>query len=361
MSRSRTFVFKIDNYEKKDWNFVCDLEDTGKCEYICACKCSTSINGFIRFYNSKYLTSLEKLFQNKAIIEIEKNNDSYYKELFSKKESFFEAGKLVKNTKRIDKNILKIVEEKDEIINQFVKNQQEKDKLIKQLVENQLVNQEDKDKMISKLVENQTNITKQITEICLSMAKSSPITMLHNTINHNTNTNVKFNLNVFLNEHCKDALNLIDFAKSIQIKLEDVLLYKKLGHVEAVTQIFDKAYKNLDLKMRPIHCTDVKRETLYVKNDNKWLNDETKELSEKAMNIVSDNSLRQLKKWKEDNPDYNDNEDKKHEYMVLMKHLLGGSSDREVEENQKKIIKNLSKNTQLDRDEALILPLEQNN
>jgi hypothetical protein len=345
MYRSRTFVFRIEKFEKQDWDNICELEKNGKCEYISACKCKSDINGFIRFSNSKHLNSLEKFFNNKAIVEIEKNNDKYYKEIFSKKDSFFEAGKHAKNTKKVDKNILRIVEEKDELINQFVKTQQEKDNLIKQLVETQLVNQEDKDKLINQLVENQTNITKQISEICLTMAKNSPT-----IINNSTNT-VKFNLNMFLNEHCKDAFNLVDFAKSIQIRLEDILLYKKLGHVEAVTQIFDKAYKNLDINMRPIHCTDVKRETLYVKNDNKWINDETKELSEKAMDIVSNNSFNQLKKWKDVNPDYTTNEDKKQEYILLMKQLIGGSTDREMEENLKKIIKNLSKNTQLDKEQ----------
>lgn len=327
MSRSRVFLFTIQKIKDSDWIFVCNLKKKNICNYIFASKHDKEIKGFLKFNNARYLSSVNKIFNNRAIIENKIKSDEYYKELYSESEDVFDSSK----NNELNCEILYLI--------------QEKDNLIKQLVETQLVNQEDKDKLINQLVENQTNITKQISEICLTMAKNSPT-----IINNSTNT-VKFNLNMFLNEHCKDAFNLVDFAKSIQIRLEDILLYKKLGHVEAVTQIFDKAYKNLDINMRPIHCTDVKRETLYVKNDNKWINDETKELSEKAMDIVSNNSFNQLKKWKDVNPDYTTNEDKKQEYILLMKQLIGGSTDREMEENLKKIIKNLSKNTQLDKEQ----------
>ena len=198
--------------------------------------------------------------------------------------------------------------------------------------------------------ENDSEQIKQITNLCMTIAKNTPTMILNN----NSTTNNNFNLNVFLNEYCKDAINIFDFAKSIQIELEDVILYKKLGHVEAVSQIFDNAYKNLDLKMRPMHCTDVKRETLYVRNDNKWVNDETKELSKKAMEKISDNSYTNLKLWKDANPDYTSNEYKKLEYIAIMKQLLGGSSDKDFDDNSKKIVKNLLKNTHLDKSQAII-------
>ena len=173
-----------------------------------------------------------------------------------------------------------------------------------------------------------------------------------NQVNSNNKT---FNLNVFLNEYCKDAVNIFDFARSIQIELEDVLLFKKLGHVEAVSQIFDKAYKNLDLKMRPMHCTDVKRETLYVRNDDKWVNDDSKELSKGAIEKISNNSYSKMELWKEANPDYMTNENKKNDYIMLLKELIGGSSDRDFEENAKRIMKNVAKNTQIDRTTTLVV------
>lgn len=276
--------------------------------------------------------------------------------IFSKKKQYFESGKIAKKTKKneheTEMNDLLI--QKDQII--------EKQNMIISSHHEQLL--EEKDKIISlykdqlnELIEtfkecknNDSEQIKQITNICKTIAKSTPVNTYNcNTNNHNT-VNNKFNLNIFLNEHCKDALNLVDFAKSIQIKLEDVLLYKKLGHAEAVSEIFDKAYKNLDVNQRPMHCTDIKRETLYVKNDDKWVNDTTKELSEKAIDIISNNSFREFKQWKDANPDYLTDEAKKLEYMIIMKHIMGGSSDREVDDNARKIIRNFSKNTHLDKD-----------
>jgi hypothetical protein len=90
-----------------------------------------------------------------------------------------------------------------------------------------------------------------------------------------------------------------------------------------------------------------------VRNEDKWVNDESKEFAEKAIDIISNNSFRQFKQWKDANPDYTTNEDKKQEYTLLMKQLVGGSSDREMDENLKKIFKNISKNTQIDKEQTI--------
>ena len=344
MSRSRTYIFTIENFTETDWEYVCSLEKDGNCEYISACKCKEKINGFIRFLYPKFLNSAQKLL-SKSVIEIVKNNDLYYKEKFSKNENYFESGKNAKQNKRTNPNnkeLIRIIEKQETIITQMSENQ---DKIV-MLCKDQII----------KLIEtfnnskdNDSEQIKQISNICMTIAKNTPTTITNANNNNTTNNNNKFNLNFFLNEQCKDAMNLVDFAKSIKIKLEDIMLYKKIGHAEAVSQIFDNAYKNMDLKMRPMHCTDVKRETLYVRNEDKWVNDESKEFAEKAIDIISNNSFRQFKQWKEANPDYMTNEDKKQEYTILMKQLVGGSSDREMDENVKKILKNISKNTQLSK------------
>jgi hypothetical protein len=352
MSRSRTYTFTIEKYNNKDWEYVCNLDK--KCEYILVSKTTKEINGFIRFANPKYYNSVQRLFMN-GIIKTVVNNDLYYKDIFTKRKYYYESGRNAKQTKKTETNEM---EEKDTII--------EKQNMIINQHRDQLLEEKDKIIMIYKdqlnelietfkeCKENDSEQIKQITNICKTIAKNTPVYTNLVTNSHNT-VNNKFNLNFFLNEQCKDALNLVDFAKSIQIKLEDVLLYKKLGHVEAVSEIFDKAYKNLDVSLRPMHCTDVKRETLYVRNDDKWINDETKELSERAIEIISNNSFQELKQWKTANPDYLSLEDKKQEYILIMKHLMGGSTDRELDDNSKKIIKNLSKNTHLDKETVNII------
>jgi hypothetical protein len=104
-----------------------------------------------------------------------------------------------------------------------------------------------------------------------------------------------------------------------------------------------------------MHCTDVKRETLYVRNDDKWVNDDSKELSKGAIEKISNNSYSKMELWKEANPDYMTNENKKNDYIMLLKELIGGSSDRDFEENAKRIMKNVAKNTQIDRTTTLVV------
>ena len=105
--------------------------------------------------------------------------------------------------------------------------------------------------------------------------------------------------------------------------------------------------------MRPIHCTDLKRETLYVRNMNEWLNDESKEISGKAMEIVSNTSIREMNQWKEANPDYESKPEKNTEYFRLMRNVIGSTTDSEENYEKKKFIRNVSQNTMLDKDNAL--------
>jgi hypothetical protein len=308
------------------------------CDYIFAGRAKNEINGFIRFSNPKSMEMLKRMFNDRATFEFKKKNDKYYKDLYSKIDCYSsdENDILVNRNKELQDRI----REKDMMLN---------------IVETQNTKLMQNNEMMAEFItafknskENDSEQIKQITNLCMTIAKNTPTVVVNNTNNN-------FNLNVFLNEYCKDAVNIFDFARSIQIELEDVLLFKKLGHVEAVSQIFDKAYKNLDLKMRPMHCTDVKRETLYVRNDDKWVNDDSKELSKGAIEKISNNSYSKMELWKEANPDYMTNEHKKNDYIILLKELIGGSSDRDFEDNSRRILKNVAKNTQIDRTTALVV------
>jgi hypothetical protein len=358
MSRSRTFCFKIENGDQECWNTITNFQENNNCEYITASKTSNEnntflINGFVRFYSAKTLTAINKIFNKNAIVEIETNKDNYYKELFSKCSEWFEKGSPAKNNKNINKkqsNIQIKLEEKDKIIIELVA---EKDKITNQLAEQQN-NMNIQIQELLKHKDNETEQLKQITELCMAIAKNNPsVTTTNNTNNSNNKIKNSFNINIFLNEHCNKAVNLIDFVKGIQIELQDLLLYNKLGHAGAVSKIIDNAYKKLDLTMRPIHCTDLKRETLYVRNMNEWLNDESKEISGKAMEIVSNTSIREMNQWKEANPDYESNQEKNTEYFRLMRNVIGSTTDAEENYEKNKFIRNVSQNTMLDKDNAL--------
>jgi hypothetical protein len=336
MSKHRAFKFTINKYDSEEIKKICD----STYDYLLICKTSdNTLQGLIRFSSPKSFKTANTILLKTAEIEASTKIDNKYKDEFLLNSTIiFEAGVPAKNKK----GLLQIIEEKDKIINNFVESQ------------NTLFNQhkeqmEELMQTVKTLRDNDTEQLKQITNICLAIAKNSP--SITNNTNSNNTINNKFNLNIFLNEHCKNAVNLIDFVKGIQIELQDLLLYNKLGHAEAVSKIFDNAYQKMDLTMRPVHCTDVKRETIYVRNKNEWLNDESKEISERAMDIISNNSIVQMHQWKDANPDYNTSHDKNIEYLKLVKNISGGSSDAEERENKKKIIKNLSKNTHLNKEQ----------
>jgi hypothetical protein len=161
------------------------------------------------------------------------------------------------------------------------------------------------------------------------------------SIINNTNNN-HFNLNFFLNEQCKDALNIKDFVSSIQLQLTDLENTGRLGYVDGISKIFINGLKELDVFKRPVHCSDLKRETLYVKDENQWIKESNKLKS--AINQISHKNIKQIPQWVENNPACKDITSKKNdEYLHLINNCMVGSNESEINENYKKIIHNISK------------------
>jgi hypothetical protein len=133
------------------------------------------------------------------------------------------------------------------------------------------------------------------------------------------------------------------------------MLFKRMPHTDAVTRIIENAYNGMDITKRPMHCTDSKRETFYVKSEEKWMNDETKEITEKAIGTVASRSFRQISLWKTANPGHEEDEEKMTEYAILIKGLLGGLTDKQIAENNRTIIRNLSRITHLKRADAVAI------
>ena len=127
-----------------------------------------------------------------------------------------------------------------------------------------------------------------------------------NTINNtnNNNQNNQFNINMFLNETCKDAINLSDFIERIEISHDDLENNAQLGFVNGMTKILMDNLRLLTINERPIHCTDVKRETLYIKDHNVWDKEQSVEKLENAIQEVSRKSIKSLLDWKKINPEY---------------------------------------------------------
>jgi len=156
-------------------------------------------------------------------------------------------------------------------------------------------------------------------------------TVINQTNNQtNNNNNQKFNINVFLNEQCKDAMNLSDFIKGIEVSREDLENNAQLGFVGGISKIFLDNLRQLSINERPIHCTDLKRETMYIKDDDKW----TKETGPAKLNTailsISQKSTRTLLDWKKVNPDYKDNDSEFSTRCIIIQRNSMAGYDRET-------------------------------
>ena len=177
----------------------------------------------------------------------------------------------------------------------------------------------------------------------------------HNTNNSHNNTNTNshnktFNLQFFLNETCKDAMNIMDFVDSIKLQLSDLENVGKAGYVEGISNIITTNLKALDITQRPIHCADKKREVLYVKDADKWEKDDEKTKIRKAIKRVACKNQRLLPKFKEEHPDCGKYHSKfSDQYNKIVVESMGGSGDNDMEKEDK-IIKNISKNVTIDKE-----------
>jgi hypothetical protein len=197
-------------------------------------------------------------------------------------------------------------------------------------------------KELNKMMIDQNKQNLELQEKVIELCKNG----INNTINSNNvnSHNKTFNLQFFLNETCKDAINIMDFVNSIQLQLSDLENVGKVGYVEGISNIITTKLNLLEENQRPIHCTDVKRETLYVKDENKWTKEnENKTKIRKVIKSVANKNIKLIPVFKEKHPDYNNSDsDSSDKYQKMMYESMGGDGDDEAE-TEDKIIKNISK------------------
>ena len=199
-----------------------------------------------------------------------------------------------------------------------------------------------KDELIDYLMKE----NKEIKELILELAKKDSYNNCNNTVNSH---NKAFNLNFFLNETCKDAMNIMDFVDSIKLQLSDLEKVGELGYVEGISNIITKNLKELDVTQRPVHCTDKKRETIYIKDENKWEKDEDNKKLHKVVRRVTCKNQNLIPKFKEQHPDYNKASSKfSDQYNKIVVESMGGPGDNDFEKEEK-IIRNISKNIIVDK------------
>jgi hypothetical protein len=203
-----------------------------------------------------------------------------------------------------------------------------------------------KDQLVLKLIKDNSEMMKiikgQQEQINSIIPKVGNIT--NNTTNNTTNN---FNLNVFLNEKCKDAINISDFIDSLKITLDDLLFSKKNGISRGITDVMIKGLKELDIYKRPIHCTDIKRDTMYIKDEDKWHKDENHTTMKNTIVKIADKERTALYQWANDNPDWIETEQKQIEYLTMVRSICEPIEN--YENYERKIIKHIEKEIIVDK------------
>ena len=204
-------------------------------------------------------------------------------------------------------------------------------------------------KQLNQMLIEQNKQNNELQNKVLELAKNNS----HNnsiTNSHNNSHNKTFNLQFFLNETCKDAMNIMDFVDSIKLQLSDLEKVGKIGFIEGISNIIVKNLNSLDENKRPVHCTDSKREVMYVKDEDKWEKEnETKQKMRKVIKHVTHKNSKLLKEFKTKYPGCEKSESKfSTAYDKLIIEAMGGKGDNDLEKEDK-IIKNIAKNVTIDK------------
>nr|UZT28975.1 MIGE-like protein [Nucleocytoviricota sp.] len=299
----------MNNTEIPTYKFICNIcnfKSNNKKDY----------NNHINTNKHKKLTNTDKISQENnykcTCGKVYKHRQSLYnhKKVCNYKEEENIKCEIVENNINLEQLVVKLFKENDDI-KEIMKKQQ--DQILKQ--------------------------QQQISEL---------IPKVGNNNNNNINNNQKFNINVFLNEHCKDAMSINDFVQSIEISLKNLLTTKEKGLAHGLNDIINENMNKLSIYERPIHCTDKKRETLYVKN-NTWEKDIDKALTTNMLKGLQMQQIKNLQKFKESYPNYESDENLKHEYMILL-----NKCTKPLIECERKLFKNLCDRIYVKDDEILL-------
>jgi len=199
--------------------------------------------------------------------------------------------------------------------------------------------------LILEVVKKQQDQISQLTDAIKEIAPNLGNNNTTNTNSHNTNNTNQFNINVFLNEDCKNAINMSEFIKSIEVSLEQLDLTKTKGLEKGITKVIMDNMNKLSVHERPLHCTDTKRETLYIKDDDKWEKDKNKTKIKEVIKKASNKNYTALQNWRKENPDYLDDDSKAIYYAKAM-----SAAGKPIDAVDEKIIKNVCKQTYVKED-----------
>jgi len=207
--------------------------------------------------------------------------------------------------------------------------------------------------MLINLFQEQLKENKELKELIIEQQKKILEMGVSTNITNNNNitqNNNKFNLNVFLNETCKDALNLSDFLESLVLTLTDFENFGPLGYCGGISNILVNGLNKLDISKRPIHCSDLKREVIHIKNNDTWHKDDDKQQMIKVIKAIEHKNIKQMSLWGKANPEYKDPTSKKSDlYTKLIDQSLCDTDKEKAMKNYNKIIRTVAKEILVDK------------
>jgi hypothetical protein len=208
------------------------------------------------------------------------------------------------------------------------------------------INIKDKDALVLHLLKQNGDLHNKLIE----MSCKSNITNNNNSNSHNT-TNNAFNLNFFLNETCKDAMNISDFVSSIKMSLDDLENTGRQGYIEGISSIIIKNLNKLGQIDRPLHCGDNKREILYIKDNNEWVKEtDDKPILTRAIKTIANQNIKQIKTWRDKHIDCTKSDSNKNNlYLKIVSNSMNGLTKEEGDKNISKIISNVAKKVTINK------------
>jgi len=212
--------------------------------------------------------------------------------------------------------------------------------------------------LVLKIIEQNkelTNIILQqnttINKLCDNTNTNTNTNITNNTQINNSENNNTFNLSFYLNETCKNAMNIDEFVDSIKLSLEDLEYTGRKGYIEGISNIILKNLKRLGEYDRPIHCSDNKRQILYIKHNNIWnKEDDNKTILTNAIKVIANQNIKQISKWSDQYPDCKKSDSKKNNlYLQILSNSMCGIDKEETDKNIDKIISNVSKHVTINK------------
>ena len=219
----------------------------------------------------------------------------------------------------------------------------QRDCIKKQNIVNKNIPLSENEALINMLIESTNNNSKLCEKLLEVETKQN---VVQNTFNNNTYTSQEFNINVFLNQECQNAMNLTEFVDKIQLTLDDIAYTKHNGYIKGITNIFIKNLEEMSVKDRPIHAISDNKQ-LYVKEENKWEHDTQSQKLDRSIEKVTKKQINKIKEWESKNENWNTTEKGIDEYMKIVTTIMGGSTESERLENKKQIRKELTETVKI--------------